>query len=103
MKTTRRLLILDPDFTPASPSMKAVLKSFPELREAGFEIEGIEDDDAGDEGLEPVAVDEPGKSAVAVDSWRLVRDPTRLAHHLLLVARGTRRFSPCSVERSLPR
>lgn len=40
MKTTRRLLILDPDFTPASPSMKAVLKSFPELREAGFEIEG---------------------------------------------------------------
>ena len=40
MKTPRRLLILDPDFTPASPSMKAVLKSFPELREAGFEIEG---------------------------------------------------------------
>jgi glycosyltransferase involved in cell wall biosynthesis len=40
MKELRRLLILDPDFTPASPSMKAVLKSFPELRAAGFEIEG---------------------------------------------------------------
>jgi glycosyltransferase involved in cell wall biosynthesis len=36
----RRLLVLDPDFTLASPSMKAVLRSFPEIRAAGFEIEG---------------------------------------------------------------
>lgn len=40
MSAVKRLLILDPDFTPASPSMKAVLKSFPEIRAAGFEIEG---------------------------------------------------------------
>lgn len=40
MSAGKRLLILDPDFTPASPSMKAVLKSFPEIRAAGFEIEG---------------------------------------------------------------
>lgn len=36
----RRLLVLDPDFSMASPSMKAVLRSFPEIREAGFDIEG---------------------------------------------------------------
>lgn len=35
----KRLLIVDPDFTPTSPSMKGVLQSFPELRAAGFEIE----------------------------------------------------------------
>jgi glycosyltransferase involved in cell wall biosynthesis len=35
----RRLLIVDPDFVPHSPAMKGVLRSLPELRAAGFEIE----------------------------------------------------------------
>jgi glycosyltransferase involved in cell wall biosynthesis len=35
----KRLLIVDPDFLRSSPSMKGVLRSLPELRAAGFEIE----------------------------------------------------------------
>lgn len=35
----KRLLIVDPDFIWSSPSMKGVLRSLPELRAAGFEIE----------------------------------------------------------------
>lgn len=34
-----KLLIIDPDITPASPAMKGVIRSFPEIRQAGFEIE----------------------------------------------------------------
>lgn len=34
-----KLLIIDPDITLASPSMKGVIRSFPEIRAAGFEIE----------------------------------------------------------------
>jgi glycosyltransferase involved in cell wall biosynthesis len=35
----RRLIIVDPDFVPHSPAMKGVLRSLPQLRAAGFEIE----------------------------------------------------------------
>lgn len=34
-----KLLIIDPDITTASPAMKGVLRSLPEIRDAGFEIE----------------------------------------------------------------
>lgn len=34
-----KLLIIDPDITLASPAMKGVIRSFPEIRKAGFEIE----------------------------------------------------------------
>jgi glycosyltransferase involved in cell wall biosynthesis len=34
-----KLLIVDPDITLASPAMKGVIRSFPEIRRAGFEIE----------------------------------------------------------------
>ena len=34
-----KLLIIDPDITLASPAMKGVIRSFPEIRQAGFEIE----------------------------------------------------------------
>lgn len=34
-----KLLIIDPDITPASPAMKGVLRSFAQIRDAGFEIE----------------------------------------------------------------
>lgn len=34
-----RLLIIDPDITLVSPAMKGVIRSFPEIRAAGFEIE----------------------------------------------------------------
>lgn len=34
-----KLLIIDPDITLASPAMKGVIRSFPEMRAAGFEIE----------------------------------------------------------------
>lgn len=34
-----KLLIIDPDITPASAAMKGVIASFPEIRRAGFEIE----------------------------------------------------------------
>ncbi|MBX7208027.1 MAG: glycosyltransferase family 4 protein [Verrucomicrobiaceae bacterium] len=34
-----KLLIIDPDISLVSPSMKGVIRSFPEIRQAGFEIE----------------------------------------------------------------
>jgi glycosyltransferase involved in cell wall biosynthesis len=34
-----KLLIIDPDITLASPAMKGVIRSFPEIRAAGFEID----------------------------------------------------------------
>ncbi len=34
-----KLLIIDPDITLASPAMKGVIRSFPQIRSAGFEIE----------------------------------------------------------------
>lgn len=34
-----KLLIIDPDISLVSPSMKGIIRSFPEIRQAGFEIE----------------------------------------------------------------